>query len=77
MDRPIINYYLGLCGQSRDSSVLERSNFICILEHLGSEAETIWETCFNDQERLEYIREHSSEFDSIDCITCFNSLCSR
>jgi len=113
--------FVGLCGQSRDSSCLERSNFETILAFLGgesenvvihrfghwacgwieemfinsndkdlllkaekiredledypvfdeqhfceleqSEAENIWETCYNDSERLRYMRDHSSQFE--------------
>jgi hypothetical protein len=35
------DYYRSGCGQSRDSSALERSNFACMLEALGGESETV------------------------------------
>lgn len=35
------DYYSAGVGQSRDSSSLERSNFICMLQELGGESETV------------------------------------
>lgn len=115
--------WFGILGQSRDSDVLERSNFEVGLEMLGGESDTVrveryghwavgwieeiyvkpnskahkiakeietklaeypildenrysemeideanevWQNCYNDKERLEYIREHRSEFDFTD-----------
>ena len=34
-------YYGSGCGQSRDSDCLERSNFICMIEALGGESDTV------------------------------------
>jgi len=34
-------YYSAGVGQSRDSSCLERSNFVCMLEAIGGESETV------------------------------------
>lgn len=114
-------YFSSGVGQSRDSSALERSNFICALRDIGGESETvkvireghwavgwvewiaihqsdeaalrkadelrddynnypvvdeqhysetedeeaqeIWTKCFNDKDRLEYIRSHPGQFD--------------
>lgn len=35
------NYYIAGCGQSRDSSALESSNFAAMLKALGGESETV------------------------------------
>jgi hypothetical protein len=35
------DYYSSSVGQSRDSSTLERSNFICMLRALGGESDTV------------------------------------
>ena len=34
-------YYSSGVGQSRDSSALERSNFVCMLKALGGESDTV------------------------------------
>lgn len=35
------DYYSSGVGQSRDSCALERSNFVCMLQRLGGESETV------------------------------------
>lgn len=53
-----------------DYPVLDEKHY-CLMENL--EADEIWQNCYNERERVKYIREHRSQFefhDFLDMLNC-------
>lgn len=59
-----------IAGALEDYPVLDESDFS---ELETEEADSVWERCYNDRERVEYIRENPSQFefrDFADLLSC-------